>query len=100
MDPEHEQLAQLISGVSDSLHREFVALQREMHEGFARLGERINQKETRLDRHGALLQTGARWSARMVKWTEDVDQKQEERDKRIADLEKRVRNLERKKNGH
>jgi hypothetical protein len=93
MDPEHEQLAQLISGVSDSLHQE-------MHEGFTRLNERLDLMETRLDRHGALLQTGARWSARMTQWSEDVDRQQEQRSKKIADLEKRLRNLERKKNSH
>ena len=92
MDPEHEHLAKLISGVSDSLHRE-------MHEGFARVTERLDLMETRLDRHGALVQTGARWSARMTQWSEQIDREHSDTGKKIADLEKRVRNLERKKNG-
>ncbi len=92
MNPDSEELAKLISSVSESLHRE-------MHEGFTRVTERFDLMETRLDRHGALLQTGARWSARMTIWSEDIDREQSESDKKIADLEKRVRDLERKKNG-
>lgn len=92
MNPDNEQLAQLISGVGDSLHKE-------MHAGFTRVNERLDLIETRLDRQGALIQTGARWTARMSGWSEQVDRIQTERDKKFADLEKRVRNLERKKNG-
>jgi hypothetical protein len=76
MNPDNEQLAQLISSVSDSLHRELVglsSLRYEMREGFTHLCNRLDLMETRLDRHGALLQTGARWSARMTQWSDDVD---------------------------
>ncbi len=100
MNPDNEQLASLISGVSESLHREMEGLRRETQDGFTRLTERLDLMETRLDRHGALLQTGARWSARMTNWSEQIDREQSETDKKIADLEKRVRDLERKKNGH
>jgi hypothetical protein len=103
MNPDNEQLAQLISGVSESLHREISgvseSLRREMHEGFTRVNERLDLMETRLGRHAALIQTGARWSARMTEWSEKVDRHQSDRDKKIADLEKRVRDLERKRNG-
>lgn len=104
MNPDSEELAKLISSVSDSLHREILgvrdSLRQEMHEGFTRVTERFDLMETRLDRHGALLQTGARWSARMSIWSEDIDREQSQSDKKIADLEKRMRDLERKKNGH
>ena len=93
MNPDNEQLAQLISNVSESLHRE-------MHEGFTRITDRLDVIEVRLNRHGAMLQTGARWSARMTDWSEKTDQLHESRDKKIADLERRIRSLERKKNGH
>ena len=92
MNPDIEQLAQLISGVSDSLHRE-------MHEGFASINARFDLMELRLNRHGALLQTGSRWSARMTAWSENVDQLLTERDKKISELEQRIRDLERKQNG-
>ena len=93
MNPDSEQLAQLISGVSDSLHRE-------MHDGFTRITERFDLLETRLNRQGALIQTGSRWSARMSAWSEQVDRLLAERDKKISDLDQRVRSLERKRNGH
>jgi hypothetical protein len=93
MNPDSEQLAHLISGISESLHRE-------MHEGFTRVTDRLDLMEARLNRHGAMLQTGARWSARMTEWSERIDQLQDSREKRIVELERRVRNLERKKNGH
>jgi hypothetical protein len=87
-----EQLAQLISSVSESLHRE-------MHDGFRQVTERFDLMEIRLNRHGALLQTGARWSARMTAWCEDTDKLSSDREKRISDLERRVRDLEHGQNG-
>jgi hypothetical protein len=39
MNPDSEELAKLISGVSESLHRE-------MHEGFTRVTERFDLMET------------------------------------------------------
>jgi hypothetical protein len=83
----------LISSVSESLHRE-------MHDGFRQMNKRTDVVEVRVNRHGALLQTGARWTARMTKWCEDTDRLLLDRDKRIADLEQRVSDLERKRNGH
>jgi hypothetical protein len=92
LEQRFEQLAQLISGVSESLHRE-------MHDGFDRITSRLDLMETRLNRHGALHQTGARWSARMTAWCEDTDKLLSDRDQRIGDLEQRVQELERKRNG-
>jgi hypothetical protein len=92
MNPELEELAHLISGVSDSLHRE-------MHGGFARVNERLDLIETRLARQGGLIQSGSRWSTRMSAWSESIDRLLSTRDKRISDLEERIRNLERKHNG-
>ena|SRR5271156_3799694 len=97
MSPDLEQLAerltQLISSVGESLHRE-------MHDGFRQVTDRFDLMETRVNRHGALLQTGARWTARMSVWSGQVDRFLSEKDKAIADLEQRIRNLEQKRNGH
>jgi len=97
MSPDLEQLSerltQLISSVSESLHRE-------MDDGFRQMTERFDLMETRLNRHGALLQTGARWSARMTSWCEDTDKSMIDPDQPFADLEQRVRELERKRNGN
>jgi hypothetical protein len=93
MNPDIEQLAHLISGVSESLHRE-------MHAGFTRMNERFDVIETRMNRQGALIQTGSRWTSRMSAWSEQIDRLLSERDKKTADLEQRIRNLEQKSNGH
>jgi exonuclease VII large subunit len=93
MNPDIEQLAQLISGVSESLHRE-------MHVCFTRMNERFDLIETRMNRQGALIQTGSRWTTRMAAWSERIDRLLSERDKKIADLEQRIHNLEQKRNGH
>jgi hypothetical protein len=87
LEQRFEQLAQLISSVSESLHRE-------MHDGFKQVTDRFDLMESRLNRHGALHQTGARWSARMTSWCEDTDKLLSDRDKRLSDLERRVRDLE------
>ncbi len=91
MNPDIEQLAQLISGVSESLHRE-------MHAGFTHINDRFDLIETRMNRQGALLQTGSRWTTRMTAWSERIDRLLSERDKKIADLEQRIHNLEQKRN--
>ena len=52
MNPATEHLAQLISGVRESLHRE-------MQEGFASVKQRLDLIEIRLDGMGAIIQTGA-----------------------------------------
>jgi hypothetical protein len=48
-------MMQLMENLLDSLKRE-------MHQGFASINARLDRMETRLDRHGALLQTGSRWT--------------------------------------
>ena len=93
MNPDTEHIAQLISGVSESLHRE-------MHEGFASVNQRLDLIETRLDRQGSMIQTGARWTTRMNTWSERIDKLLYERDKRISDLEQRVRHLEKGNTSH
>ncbi len=75
LEQRFEQLAQLISSVSESLHRE-------MHDGFRQVTQRFDLMETRLNRDGSLLQS-------------ELDG-----DKAIADLEERIRKLEQKRNGH
>jgi hypothetical protein len=66
MNPDFEQLAQLISGVSESLHRE-------MHAGFTRVNERFDLIETRMNRQSALIQTSSRWIKQRI---HNIEQKQ------------------------
>jgi len=65
MNPDSEQLAQLISSVSDSPYRELVrfdSLRYEMREGFTRLCNRLDLMEARLDRHARSLSEGQSYS--------------------------------------
>ncbi len=65
-----EDLEQLIIDMKESLEREIGSLRSEMREGFARINSRFDLQAQRLDRHGALWQTGRRWSCKMDDWAE------------------------------
>lgn len=66
MTPEDlKEIAELIGGLSNEMQAgfarvdaQFADLRAQMHAGFARM-------DARLERHGALLQTGSRWVNRM-----------------------------------
>src|SRR5438105_5931704 len=66
------------------------SLEREMNAGFERILVRMDTMERRLDRHGSLLQTGARWTARMAAWSDRVDKGDGDRDIRIGGLARRL----------
>jgi hypothetical protein len=77
------------------------SLERDMQSGFSRIEKlldeanaRFDVQSARLDRHGALLQTGSRWTNRMNQWSEKVDAALNVRDKQIADLRARIERLE------
>jgi hypothetical protein len=54
----------------------------------------IQRIEARLTRHGGIINGGARQIARLVTWSEEVDEMLAERDGRIAELERRLSRLE------
>lgn len=89
-----EHLERLIIDLKESLEREIRANAQEMREGFAIINSRFDSMEARLDRHGALLQTGGRFTNRIVKWAEKVDSSQMRQDREITELRDRVRRLE------
>jgi hypothetical protein len=86
----------LIENVSESLQNEmrsgFAELRAEMRTGFDRVG-------ARLDKHGGLLNGGARQITRLIEWSEKVDGLIADRDRTIEDLKRRVEKLESKQNG-
>ena len=47
-----------------------------------------------MERQGALIQTGSRWTARMGDWSEKVDAALEQKDKQITELIRRIERLE------
>jgi hypothetical protein len=48
----------------------------------------------RLDRQGALIQSGSRWTTRTNEWSEKVDAALEQRDKQMGELIRRFEKLE------
>lgn len=91
-----ENLEKLIVDMKDSLERELSSLRQEMHQGFADINTRFDTQATRLDRHAALWQTGARWSGRMDAWAEKIDSALEVKDREISELRERLQRLERR----
>ena len=86
-----ESLERQIEGVRNELRQE-------MRDGFARADARYETQQSRVERHGSLLQTGSRWTNRMVQWSERVDSNLAKKYEEIADLRSRVRRLEEKPN--
>jgi hypothetical protein len=54
----------------------------------------IGRIEARLDRHGGIINGGARQVARLITWSEEMDAMLSERDGRIEDLTRRIEKLE------
>ena len=84
MNPEleqlKEQLAALIVDTAASLHTQ-------MQQGFERV-------EARLGRHGGLIQGGSKALARLVAWSERIDEMIRVRDQEIADIRECLGRLE------
>jgi len=91
-----DRLEQLIIDMKESLEREISGLRQEMRTGFQSLGVRLDNTETRLDRQGALVQMGSRWTNRMNGWAERVDRALAEKDRELNDVRARLQALERK----
>jgi hypothetical protein len=73
------------------------SLEREIHSLGEALLTRFDTQAARLERQGALIQTGSRWTGRMNDWSEKVDAALEQKDKQIAALVERIEKLERNK---
>lgn len=91
-----EHLEQLIVDMKESLEREISSFRADVNEAVGQLNKRFDTQASRMDRHAALWQPGARWSRRMDEWAERVDAALEARDREIAELRERVSRLERK----
>jgi hypothetical protein len=70
-----------------SLTREIGALRLDVKDGFNRI-------DARLARHGGILNGGARQIARLIAWSDEVDEILAERDARIAELTRSLDKLE------
>ena len=82
----------------DSLKREVKqetdSLKREFKQEIAPLKDALERIEARLARQGGIIQGGTRQVARLITWSEEMDEMLAERDARIADLSRRVDKLE------
>jgi hypothetical protein len=84
-------LERLILDMKDSLERELGQVRAAIED----LGRRFDAQAARLDRHGALLQTGSRWSNRMNHWAEKIDRQMDAQAKETAEIKERLDRLER-----
>jgi uncharacterized protein YicC (UPF0701 family) len=69
----------LVTDVKESLERQI-----------ENLSSRFDAQAMRLDRQAAMLQTGARWTNRMIAWAEKVDVSLDKRIQEIGELRSRV----------
>jgi hypothetical protein len=85
-----DEVVRLIEGLSNEVSE----LRAEMRAGFERMGVTVDRQELRVERHGALLQLGSRWTNRMNKWFENMDRMMAIWDERNERMEQRLRKLE------
>jgi hypothetical protein len=74
----------LVTEVKESLERQI-----------EHLDNRFDAQAIRLDRQAAMLQTGARWTNRMIAWSEKVDVQLDKRIQELGELGSRVDRLDR-----
>ena len=90
----NEQVVRLLTDIKESLQREFQSLEKKIDQRFNELNTRFDTQAGRLERQGALIQTGSRWTSRMTDWSETVDKALEKKDQQITDLIRRIERLE------
>jgi hypothetical protein len=73
----------LVTEVKESLERQI-----------ENVTSRFDAQAIRLDRQAAMLQTGARWTNRMIAWSEKVDVAHDKRIQELGELRTRVEKLE------
>jgi hypothetical protein len=76
----------LVTEVKESLERQI-----------ENVASRFDAQAVRLDRQAALLQTGARWTNRMIAWSEKVDVSLDKRIQEIGEMRSRLEKFERPK---
>src|ERR1700722_12834158 len=84
MDGTEARIVTLVTEVKESLERQI-----------EHLSSRFDAQAMRLDRQAALLQTGARWTNRMIAWAGKVDVAHDKRIQELGELRSRVEKLER-----
>jgi len=78
----------------DSLKREIKQQIQEVKQEIRPLKDGLERIEARLTRHGGIIQGGTRQIARLITWSEEMDELQAQRDARLEELERRLSKLE------
>jgi t-SNARE complex subunit (syntaxin) len=93
-----QELKQYLEAMESRMDNRMVTLLTEVKESLERQIEQVTSRfdaqAIRLDRQAALLQTGARWTNRMIAWSEKVDVSLDKRIQEIGEVRSRVERLE------
>lgn len=93
-----QELKQYLEAMESRMDNRMVTLLTEVKESLERqiehLSSRFDAQAIRLDRQAAMLQTGARWTNRMIAWSEKVDVAHGKRIQELGELGARVERLE------
>jgi hypothetical protein len=106
-DATHEEMNRRFDATQEEMNRRFnatadlirqIAIRIEAHidQTFGDRKARFDRQDARLERHGGLLQGGARATTRLIEWSENADRLWAERDERLRRMEERIRRLEEK----
>ncbi|MGC9947755.1 MAG: hypothetical protein ABSF64_15425 [Bryobacteraceae bacterium] len=106
-DATQHEMNRRFDATQDEMNRRFdatahliqqVAARLEAHidQTYGDLKARFDRQDARLERHGGLLQGGARATTRLIEWSESADKLWAERDERLRRMEERIRRLEEK----
>jgi hypothetical protein len=95
MDQElKEYLAAMESRMDDRMVTLLTDVKESLERQIEHLSNRFDAQAIRLDRQAALLQTGARWTNRMIAWSEKVDIQLDKRIQEIGEVRSRVHRIE------
>jgi hypothetical protein len=93
-----QELKLYLEAMESRMGNRMVTLMTDVKESLERqiehLSGRFDAQAIRLDRQAALLQTGARWTNRMIAWSEKVDVAHDKRIQELGELRSRVDKLE------
>jgi hypothetical protein len=87
MPDQSNNIRRLLIDIKESLERAVQSL-RDL------ITTRFDTQAARMERQGALIQTGSRWTSRMSDWSEKADAALEQKDKQITELRVSPRFLE------
>lgn len=93
-----QELKQYLEAMESRLDNRMVTLLTDVKESLERqiegVASRFDAQAIRMDRQAALLQTGARWTNRMIAWSEKVDVSLDKRIQELGEVRRRVEKLE------